>query len=352
MLRPKLNLPQLRHALKTTLAAVAAYALSTLLHLPQGYWAVISVIIVMQANLGGSLRAGWIRILGTAIGAVLGVACLLLFGQGVVALGLSVGSTILICAYFTYLHESFRLAGLTACIVIFMAGPEHNPYLFGLTRFAEITLGVAVALVVSLFVWPSRAGGHLTTGVARILRDEAVFYSILLACRSDADCPPQEEREAVASLEKTRAQNRALLAEAKQEPAGFTRQGHITVSLHNFTERIAEHLLSMEHVIHCEELAPLHDQVAEAMDMLAQTTITTMNAIAMAIDHKRSPGPVDGLQSTIAAAEAALAQIRAKRSLASHQLDSVMRFFSYYYNMREVAVELLGMAERAEMLTE
>ena len=72
----------------------------------------------------------------------------------------------------------------------------------------------------------------------------------------------------------------------------------------------------------------------------------------MAIDHKRSPGPVDGLQSTIATAEAALARLRKQRTLASHELDAVMRFFSYYYNMREVAVELLGMAERAEMLTE
>ena len=39
-----------------------------------------------------------------------------------------------------------------------------------------------------------------------------------------------------------------------------------------------------------------------------------------------------------------------QRVLPSYGLESVMRFFSYYYNMKQVAVELTGMAERAGML--
>ncbi len=350
MTSPRLNTSQLRHALKTALAAVASYLLTSLFQLPQGYWAVVSVTIVMQANLGGSLKAGWMRIVGTAVGACMGVASLLVFGHGVTSLGFSLGLTILICSYFTYLHESFRLAGLTACIIIFSGNQEVSPLVFGLHRFLEITLGVAVALAVSMFVWPSRAGAHLTKGVSRVLYDEAEFYSLLLSCRVAECCSPGEERLAKAALEKTRAKNLALLAEAKQEPSGFSRSEHITVSLFNFSERIAEHLLAMEHAIHGVELEPLHQEVAGSMDSLAQTTITAMTALAMAIDHNRPPGPMDGLKTTIALAEKALGQVRKKRTLASHELESVMRFFSYYYNMREIAVELLGMVERAQML--
>ena len=257
--------------------------------LPQGYWAVISVIIVMQANLGGSLRAGWMRIIGTSVGAALGVACLLVFGHGVISLGVSVGLTILICAYFTHLHESFRLAGMTACIIIFMSHQETDVVMFGITRFLEITLGVAVALVVSLFVFPSRAGFQLSRGVVRALYDEADFYSILLACRTPGACQPQDEKLARQALEATRTRNRALLAEAKREPAGFSRSGHITVSLYNFTERIAEHLLSMDLAIHGQELEPLHEKLAQTMDMLAQTTLTAMTSLALAIAHRPRP---------------------------------------------------------------
>lgn len=347
----KPNSRHVKHAVKTALAAVVTYAVVQMLGLEQGYWAIISVIIVMQNNLGGSLQAGVNRLAGTAVGALLGVFCLAALGSGAVALGVGVGLSILVCAYFVHLHESFRMAGLTATIIILL-GNQHSSYVaFGLERFLEIGLGVAIALAFSVFVWPSRAGGLLKRGVAKALNDEAAFYAILLSCR-EPDCDADSEAEARRELTATRERNRALLAEAKKEPSGFTRQEHVTVSLYNFTERIAEHLLSMEHAVHHEELGGLHLQVAEEMDLLAQTTITAMTGLALAITHERDPGALDGLRRTVATAEEALGRLRKRQVLPGYDLESIMRFFSYYYNMREVAVELLGMAERAALLGE
>jgi len=45
-----------------------------------------------------------------------------------------------------------------------------------------------------------------------------------------------------------------------------------------------------------------------------------------------------------------LTRIRHQHVLPGQDLEVVMRFFSYYYDMREVAVELTGMAERAALL--
>lgn len=347
---PRLSPMHVRHAVKTAVAAVTAYILTSLLHLPQGQWAVISVVLVMQTNLGGSLRAGINRILGTAVGALLGALCLFVFGAGVAGLGLGVGCTILVCVYLVHKHESFRMAGLMATIVILLGNAHTSLASFVVLRFLEVGLGVAVALFVSLFVWPSRAGRQLKGGVVAMLIDEASFYSILLACRTRQDCDPLEEEEARARLEATREKNRALLEEARQEPLGFSGDEHITVSLYNFAERIAEHLLSMEHAVHHEELASLHDLVSNEMDLLAQTTITAMSSLALAIAHNRDPGGLEGLERAVAAAEQALGRIRRQHVLPGQELEVVMRFFSYYYNLREVALELTGMADRAAML--
>jgi len=347
---PKASPIHIKHAVKTALAAITTYALTVLFGLPQGYWAVISVIIVMQTNLGGSYQAGINRIIGTAVGALMGAGCLELFGSGAIALGLGVGLTILVCAYFIHLHESFRMAGLTATIIILLSTQDGQFIDYAVFRFLEIGLGVVVALAFSMFVWPSRAGRHLRNGVVQVLHDEAALYSILLSCRISPDCDEQDETATLLQLETARDKNQDLLEEAKKEPSGFSKQDHITISLYNFTERIAEHLLSMELAVHHDELESLHGMVARDMDMLAQTTITVMTRVALGIAQERDPGPIDDLKRAVANAEDSLGRLRRQHVLPSYDLESVMRFFSYYYNMREIAVELTGMADRAALL--
>jgi uncharacterized membrane protein YccC len=47
--------PRMRQAIQTAVAACLAYAAADLLDLPQGFWAVMTAILVTQANVGWSL---------------------------------------------------------------------------------------------------------------------------------------------------------------------------------------------------------------------------------------------------------------------------------------------------------
>ncbi len=49
--------PELRQTLRVTIATGAAYVAYKSLGLQQGYWAVFTVIIVMQGSIGGTLGA-------------------------------------------------------------------------------------------------------------------------------------------------------------------------------------------------------------------------------------------------------------------------------------------------------
>src|ERR1700757_1743763 len=55
-----------------TVAGLLAYLLAEMFALPQGYWAVFSAIIVIQASVGGSVKATIDRVIGTIGGAVAG----------------------------------------------------------------------------------------------------------------------------------------------------------------------------------------------------------------------------------------------------------------------------------------
>ena len=75
---------QMRHAIKTSLAAVLAIIVYQYFHLPNGYWAVITAVVIMQSNIeSGSyeltLKLALQRFVGTACGAVIGFVIIYFF---------------------------------------------------------------------------------------------------------------------------------------------------------------------------------------------------------------------------------------------------------------------------------
>ncbi len=89
----------LQLAIKTGIAALITYLSAVGLNLPSPIWAVVSAVIVMQANLGSSFNAAWQRLVGTAIGALVG-AVIASFGAPLAfTLGLGMTTVILIYSF-------------------------------------------------------------------------------------------------------------------------------------------------------------------------------------------------------------------------------------------------------------
>src|SRR5580698_10923653 len=70
-----------KQAVKTAIAGAISLAITNLFHLPEGYWAAISALIVMQSNVGATLNASRTRLAGTAIGAIVGGIFVAIFGM-------------------------------------------------------------------------------------------------------------------------------------------------------------------------------------------------------------------------------------------------------------------------------
>jgi uncharacterized membrane protein YgaE (UPF0421/DUF939 family) len=146
----------LGQALKTGVAAMAALGLAGLFQLPESYWAAISAIVVMQSDVGAVFSAGWTRLAGTAIGAIVAVAFVTVWGHNIFAFGAAVTAAILICLLMK-LVDSYRLAGVTVAIVMLVGGRPGPPWVIAFHRFAEVSIGIVVALLVSSLVRPSHA---------------------------------------------------------------------------------------------------------------------------------------------------------------------------------------------------
>jgi uncharacterized membrane protein YgaE (UPF0421/DUF939 family) len=137
-------------SVRTAVAAVAAMLLARLLKLPEYYWAPISTIVVVQSTIPPR-TLGWQRFVGTALGAVLGAALATFFRPtaAVYAMG------ILLCGLLAWslrVGGAYRFAAITLSIILLIPR-ARAPWITGWHRFLEVSLGIAVALVVTT-VWP------------------------------------------------------------------------------------------------------------------------------------------------------------------------------------------------------
>lgn len=131
-MRPNFQLPGLiRQALvnsvRTAVVALVSLLLARALKLPESYWASISSIVILLSPIQ-PLTLAWQRFAGTALGAFLG---------GLIA---------------SYLGSHWFFAAITLTIVL-LANHGRPPWIVAAHRFVEVSLGIAVALLVTL-VWP------------------------------------------------------------------------------------------------------------------------------------------------------------------------------------------------------
>jgi len=345
---------QLKHALKSTLAAVAAMGLTEALGLKQGYWAVITSLLIMQTNLGGSIAAGWSRLLGTSAGAAIGVVCLILLGHGPVSLGTGVLLTVLICSGAKMLRESSRLAGVTATVIIMLGANAGNGPLdaarLGFDRFLEIVIGIAVGLAVTFFVWPSRAKQGLAGGIAGVLRELTTLYSLVFNGWQSGEFPVKDIDGPRKNLRISRALNRTLLLEAQKEPGGLTKPEQIMISLMNFEDRMFEDVLSMEHASSPIGREGLRHTMRPQLTALFTATLAAMKNLADDIADGEAPNVADDVAAALGQAEEAIKSLRLTTATAALGLEEVLRFFSFYFGMRSLAEEIQGMTTRTAEL--
>ncbi len=338
------------HAAKTALAAVLTlYAVRTFT-LEQGYWAVITTVIVMQANLGGSMRAGWSRLLGTAVGAAIGALLLLVLGNGALALGVGVFCIMLVCSMIPLLRDSMRIAGITAVIVTLIGRPGENPFHVGAVRFSEIALGILVSLAVSVLILPRRSKTAFRHGLAKMLEEEAAFYEEVFQARATGRFRQKETFYLKDKLARLLIRNSDLLREARAETLDERSMALLTSIFRNL-DRLFENLLTMEHVVEDAKAESIHAHVNVPMAALKDETIARMRDVAAALTGKGELPDFASLDQAVGEARGRMAALRKAGTPRNYDLAEVMHFFSFIHAMLACAAQVREAAARTAELT-
>ncbi len=164
---PALHRAEISQAVRLMAAVAVAFVVYELFHLPQGYWAVFTVIIVMQGSIGGTLDASVDRMFGTAAGALVGGTAAALVPHTPPAMGITlvlcVGATALLAA----VRPRFKVAPITVAIMLLSSSGGMSPVHAALYRVLEIGVGGVLGVLATLFILPAKSGPRVAALAAR-----------------------------------------------------------------------------------------------------------------------------------------------------------------------------------------
>ncbi len=196
--------PELRQTLRVTIATGVTYIAYKLLGLQQGYWAVFTVLIVMQGSIGGTLGAATERMIGTLAGAVIGGLGAAFNEHTTLGTGVALVIAIGITAWGAAIRPQLRIAPVTAAILLLTDTSGTPVGEFVIDRIIEIGLGGLIGVLATVLIFPARSHTVVVTRSVDVL---ARIQRLLL---SEADA--LERGEALIPSNEHPALRQALMA--------------------------------------------------------------------------------------------------------------------------------------------
>ena len=132
-------------------AATISILLGRLVGLPEAYWAAIATVVVMQSPLGDTVRLAIERIVASALGASIGAIESTYFGANLLVFALAMLLLGLISFALRLEKVGYSYACITLVIIVLIPRAEA-PWIAAAHRFAEVSLGILVALGV-VAIW-------------------------------------------------------------------------------------------------------------------------------------------------------------------------------------------------------
>jgi uncharacterized membrane protein YccC len=341
--------PRLRLAIQTTIAACLSYLVVDTLGMPQGFWAVMTAILVTQANVGASLGLAAERFLGSLLGVLVGgaVAVALADARELKFAGLAV--TVLVLGFFSARRPSLRIACVTAAIVV-LGDPSLGPPIASAeNRMIEVAIGTVVAILTTLIVFPSRAGPSFA---AQVTRTFTPLFEVARDALSAAMGQPLDIEGMGAQGTRIRAdfaEGDRLAHETRLEVAGYIgdspdpeailralrRLWHTEIML---MRAVAQPLPAQAVAI----LGPSIEALRAAIDDVAKHLCTPTTTY--------TPPNLAEVESALAAIEHKMEEMRAKGETRDLSMDEVIRLMAFDFALGQLRLNLRDIAERAPEL--
>lgn len=168
-----------RHALRLSLALMLGYAVLRLLHPQNGYWILLTTLLVCQPSYHATRQRLMQRVAGTVIGLIAGWAALRLLPDGLWQMSLVALTGV---GFFAWRHRRYALA--TAMITLFVVlcfAQVGRGYEVMWPRLLDTLIGAGIAALAIRLIWPDWQGRDLRDLLADTLQANARYLAQIMA---------------------------------------------------------------------------------------------------------------------------------------------------------------------------
>ncbi|HEX3884342.1 MAG TPA: FUSC family protein [Stellaceae bacterium] len=339
---------ELRLSLRMSAAGLVTFAVGSVLGLSQIYWAVLTAVIVMQASIGGSLKASLDRFVGTIGGAAWGVAVAVSVPhQGAVSTGAALGLTLVPLSVLAAFRPGYRVATATGAIVLLGRFGQIGVVEAALDRVFEIGLGSVVALAVALVVTPARAHG-LLGGAARDALDRMAELAAMLLGELAA---PADTSIAIGFHDRIRAAiERAAIAadEAARERRSLVTEAPDPMPLVRCLRRLSHDFVIVARARSAALAPAAAERLAGPAGEMAAALSAYLSAVGAAlVSGTLPPAPVD---TAFDAFQQAMADLRRDGTTRALSGEEVERVFGLSFALDQIRSNLEDLAGHARDL--
>ena len=338
--------------LRMSAAGLVTFTIAHLFGLVQVYWAVLTAVIVTQASVGGSLKAMLDRFIGTLGGAGWGVVVTLAIPHpGVLSTGAALAVALVPLAAVTAFRPSYRIAPVTAAIVLLAYPTQNGVVAAALERVFEIALGSLVALGVALLVSPARAGELLCTAGrdALILMAEQVRVLIAGAAVPVDEAAVRSLHDRIRGAVERAA---AAAAEVERERRSYITEAPDPDPLVRTLRRLSHDLVIIARALP----APLPEAAAARLTEPAASIRASLSAaldeIAAGLANRSAPPDLGAVAEALAAFEEGLAALRREGVTRELSEEAVERIFGLAFGFEQLGRNLGELAGRVRELAE
>ena len=343
------NRIDIKMAIKITITAILSLYLCMGLdsylkhpeHLTAGLWCVVSSIIVLQANIGGTYKAIWNRFLGVLIGSAMGVFFAYQFGAESETMGLAIFMTIVLCS-FLGIQDSYRMASLSVVIIMlpWKMNPTNDPWIYAFFRFLDTCLGFLVAIMVSHMIWPSQALTKMCLNMAEILGLFRQFFEYILIPLESPHKSPKISKGLLKEIDEAFSQSRLVLEESRVELLVRFAPVGIWIDLINCQESLWESFRGLQNVFN----STLEEIFDEGLKQQVKHTVEVIDFALKELSLKLKTGQtsfnfniLNSLQKSI---NQELVRFRSTHIIKRFNLDAVENYFVFFYQIKEILMSL------------
>lgn len=338
--------------LRMSAAGLLSFAVAHLIGLAQVYWAVLTAVIVMQASIGGSLKAMVDRFVGTIGGAGWGVAVTLAVPHGTVfSIGFALAIALVPLAALVAYRPGYRVAPVTAAIVLLAYGGQSGVVEAALERVFEIGLGSIVALGVALLVSPARAHELLRAAG----RDALVLMSDQVKRMLGGVAAPLEFTEVLALHDRIRAaveRAAAVADEADRERRSYITDAPDPEPLVRNLRRLSHDLVIIARALTASLPEAASARLAPPAAAIAATLSAALNDIGAALASRSAPSDLSMAEQALAAFEAEIAALRRDGVTRALPEEAVERIFGLAFGFEQIGRNLSELAGRVRELAD